>query len=168
MFQLVKNINRAQRSNPKVFTFLLKKCSLEWMSLKNDNRSEEAVSKSVCPASGRLGVRIPLSLIWRRHHDRWSAANFDLCSALIAIERWGVFSIPHLLWHGASVYNGHLRGPVTLTPLPSCWQWSCHYLFLRLRSVTASLDIQILMITSNFHLYIGHICMHAVRMSVCI
>ena len=26
----------------------------------------------------------------------------------------GFFSVPHLLWHEASVYNGHLRGPVTL------------------------------------------------------
>ena len=62
---------------------------------------------------------IPLenfSLIWRRHHCRWKAANFDLCSALIAIEQWGFFSVPHiLLWHGASIYYGHLRGPVTLT-----------------------------------------------------
>ena len=99
-----------------IYILTKKKCSLEWMSFKNDNRSKEAVSKSVWTASGRLGVLIPLSLIWRRHHDRWSAANFDLCSALIAIERWGFFSIPHLLWHGASVYNGHLRGPVTLTP----------------------------------------------------
>ena len=55
------------------------------------------------------------SLIWRRHHCRWRAANIDLCSALMAIEQWGFFSVPHLLWHGASVYNGHLRRPVTLT-----------------------------------------------------
>ena len=41
------------------------------------------------------------------------AANFDLCSALMAIEQWGFFSMPHLLWHGASVYNGHLLRPVT-------------------------------------------------------
>ena len=26
-------------------------------------------------------------------------------------------TVPHLLWHGASVYNGHLRRPVTLTPI---------------------------------------------------
>ena len=26
----------------------------------------------------------------------------------------GLFSLPHLQWHGASVYNGHLQGPVTL------------------------------------------------------
>ena len=53
------------------------------------------------------------SHIWRRHHCRWRAANFDLCSALMAIEQWGFFSVPHLLWHGASIYDGHLRGPVT-------------------------------------------------------
>ena len=29
---------------------------------------------------------------------------------------WGFFSVSHLLWHGPSVYNGHLRGPVTPTP----------------------------------------------------
>ena len=32
--------------------------------------------------------------------------------------------------------NKSIRGSVTLTPvLPSVWQWSCHYLFLRLRPV---------------------------------
>ena len=55
------------------------------------------------------------SLIWRLHHCQWRAANFDLCSALMANEQWGFFSMPHLLWHGTSVYNDHLRGPVTLT-----------------------------------------------------
>ena len=30
-----------------------------------------------------------------------TASNFDLYSALMAIELWG----PHLLWHGATVYN---------------------------------------------------------------
>ena len=56
-----------------------------------------------------------------------------LCSELMAIEQWGFFRVPHLLWHGSSVYNGHLRWPVTLTPIAE--QWSCHYLFKRLRSV---------------------------------
>ena len=27
------------------------------------------------------------------------------------------FNVPHLLWHGASIYNGHLREPVALTPI---------------------------------------------------
>ena len=52
------------------------------------------------------------------------AANFDLCSALVAIEEWG-----------ASVHNDHLRGPVTLTriaerlavrlSLPVFTSWVC-------------------------------------------
>ena len=29
---------------------------------------------------------------------------------------WGFFSVQHLLWQGASVYNSHLRRAVTLTP----------------------------------------------------
>ena len=64
------------------------------------------------------------SLIWRRHHCRWTAANFDLCSVLMVIEQRGFFSVPHLLWHRAYVYNGHLRGDV-------------HLLVFRLRSVAA-------------------------------
>ena len=45
------------------------------------------------------------------------AANFYLCLALMAIEQWGFFSVPHLLWHGATVYNGNLWGRVTHTPI---------------------------------------------------
>ena len=56
------------------------------------------------------------SLLWRRHQPVVMAANFYIYSALMAIEQRGFFSVPHLLWHVASVYNGHLRGPVTLTP----------------------------------------------------
>ena len=29
---------------------------------------------------------------------------------------WPFFSVPHILWHGRFVFNGHLPGPVTLTP----------------------------------------------------
>ena len=35
--------------------------------------------------------------------------NFDFCSALMAIEQLGFLSVPHLLWHVASVCNAHLR-----------------------------------------------------------
>ena len=38
--------------------------------------------------------------ILRRHHYRWRAAKFDFYSAVMAIEKWGVFSVPNLLWHG--------------------------------------------------------------------
>ena len=80
------------------------------------------------------------SLIWRRHHCRRRAANFDLCSALMTIEQWGFFSVPHLLWHGASVYNGNLsKDPWHSHLLLIVWLWSCHYLFLRLRSVAAGI-----------------------------
>ena len=65
------------------------------------------------------------TLILRRHHCHWWAANVDLCSALMVIE---------VLWHGATLYNGHLRRTVT-QPLLNVWQWSCQYMFLRLRSV---------------------------------
>ena len=75
------------------------------------------------------------SLVWRRHHCRWRAVNFDLCLVLMAIEQWGFFNVPHPLRHVPTIYNGHLRRPVTLTPNTSVWQWSCHYLFLRLGSV---------------------------------
>ena len=51
------------------------------------------------------------------------AANFDLCSELFVFEQWGFVSVPHVLWHGASVYNGHLRGPVTLTPIGAVNTW---------------------------------------------
>ena len=85
-----------------------------------------------------LELIVPLenfSLIWRRHHYQWRAANFDLCSALVAMEQWGFFSMPHLLWHGALVYNCYFRGPATLTSvaeglavellLPMSTPWVC-------------------------------------------
>ena len=34
-----------------------------------------------------------------------------------ASEQWGLFSVPRLLWHETSVYDGHLRRSVTLTPI---------------------------------------------------
>ena len=62
-----------------------------------------------------LWILVPLknfSLKWR-HLFLPRAAKFNLCSALMAIEQWGFFSMPHLTWHGASMYNG----PVTFTPI---------------------------------------------------
>ena len=45
------------------------------------------------------------------------AANVDLYSALMTNEERGLLSVPLLLWHRASVNNGHLRGLVTLKPI---------------------------------------------------
>ena len=101
-------------------TYLLGYCATKprkstWLILK---KIDLFLIKS-CPSFRRRFI-VPLenfSLIWRRHHYRWRAANFALCSALMAIEQRGFSSVPHLLWHGASLYNGHLWGPVTLTPI---------------------------------------------------
>ena len=47
--------------------------------------------------------------------------TYIVSSAPMAIEQRGFFGVPHLLWHGASVYNVHLLGPVTLTPIAESW-----------------------------------------------
>ena len=69
------------------------------------------------------------SLIWRRHHCRWRAENFELYSALIAIEQWGFFYVPHLLWHGSSVFKVISDDSWHSHPMSSVWQWNCNYLF---------------------------------------
>ena len=58
------------------------------------------------------------------------AANVDLYSALMAI------GVTPTVTRG-TVYNGHFRGPVYITQVAECLQWSCHYLFLWLRSIPA-------------------------------
>ena len=40
-----------------------------------------------------------------------------------------VLNVPHVLGHGATLYDGHLRGPLKPYLLSSVWHWSCHYLF---------------------------------------
>ena len=68
------------------------------------------VGKVICLFAWVIFVPLEsFSLIWRFHPYRWREANFDLCSALKAIEQWGFFCVPHLLC-GTFVYNGHLRG----------------------------------------------------------
>ena len=61
------------------------------------------------------------SLIWRRLLCRWRVSNYDLCSALIAIEQ------PFIMFTFEDPWHSHI--------FPCGWQWSCNYLFLRLRSV---------------------------------
>ena len=53
------------------------------------------------------------SHIWRRHHYRWKAANFDLCSALMAIEQWGFFTycdrgLPFIMVISEDPWHSHL------------------------------------------------------------
>jgi hypothetical protein len=61
-----------------------------------------------------LGFYVPLknfSLIWRRHHCRWRAAKFRPMLGAQAFEQGGIFIVPHLLWHGASVVPVSSEGP---------------------------------------------------------
>jgi hypothetical protein len=37
--------------------------------------------------------------------------NLGLCSARRALEHGGIFLVPHLLWHGASVFPVSSEGP---------------------------------------------------------
>jgi hypothetical protein len=37
--------------------------------------------------------------------------NLGLCSALRAFEQGGIFIVPHLLWHGTSVFSVPSEGP---------------------------------------------------------
>jgi hypothetical protein len=37
--------------------------------------------------------------------------NLGLCLALTAFEQGGIFTVPHLLWHGASVFPVSSEGP---------------------------------------------------------
>jgi hypothetical protein len=48
-----------------------------------------------------------ISLIWRRHHCR----GFGQCSAPRTFEQGGTFILPHLKWHGASVFPVSSEGP---------------------------------------------------------
>ena len=65
---------------------------------------------------------------------RWKDDEFDRYSALMAIEQRLLFSVPHILWNGASASGG----PV-IHLFPSVLLWSCHYVYLRHRSVVAEI-----------------------------
>ena len=97
--------------------------------------------KWVCFVFVCFGFIVPLenfSLTWRSHHYWWSTAN--VLPMLGTHGQWAVRVLYRVTPTGASVENGHLWGPVTLTLMPSFWQWNCQYLFLRLRSVAAGLE----------------------------
>ena len=53
------------------------------------------IEKSLLPVKGRIFWPILDT------HGHWAVGFF--------------FSVPHILWHGASDYHGHLRGPLILT-----------------------------------------------------
>ena len=117
------------------FTFYLRFCCwilfyfLVFLSLwfTNINSLINILRIPISTGNVCLGFFVPrenFSIIWRREHYRWRAAIFDLCFVLMAIEQWGFFSVPHLLLHWTSVFNGHIRAPVTLTPIAKRFSFS--------------------------------------------
>ena len=84
-----------------IFTFVIYKCI--------------DLCVHICTSNLLIGLFVSLanfSLIWGCHHNRWTTTTFDLYSAFMAIEQWEFFNVPHL---HMTLYNGHLRGSVTLT-----------------------------------------------------
>ena len=75
------------------------------------------------PQCGDPEHRITLCEIYSIKTDNIDGYIIKVFIDLICFLRWAMwpmgllFSMPHLLWHVASVYNGHLRGPVTLAPI---------------------------------------------------
>ena len=85
---------------------------LNAFGINNSHVTNEIACLFVCLFVCLFGVYHPTREFFT-HHCRWRAPNSGLCSALMAIEQWGFFNVPHLLRHGPTVYNGHLRGTHT-------------------------------------------------------
>ena len=85
----------------------------------------------------------------RSRHYRWRTAKFHLCSALMSIEQWGFFSVPHLHQHWTSVYTGLLRGPVTITSFVERLAIELSLPVLRFRSVVAGIRTANLLYVDN-------------------
>jgi hypothetical protein len=51
------------------------------------------------------------SLIWRRHHYHWKAAEFRPTLGVQGHWAGGIFIVPLLLWHGTSVFPVSSEGP---------------------------------------------------------
>ena len=89
-----------------------------------------------------LRLIVPLenfSLVWRRHQYRWRAAYLIYARHLwllrseyfLACHNYCDTGHPFIMVISEDPWYSHL--------LPCVWQWSCHYLFLRLRSVEAGI-----------------------------
>ena len=78
-----------------------------------------------------------------------NGCQFDLCSALMAIETLGFFSVSYLLWHGAFVDDGHIRGHATLSPIAErLTSKPYHHLYQYLRKLTSDHSVMCKKLTS--------------------
>ena len=119
----------------------------------------DAVGQSVCPESGRLGVRFPAvtdvsRLIWRRHHQLWKATNFDTRHS--AIEQWEFLNRHAYCITGQPFIIVISENPWHLHLLPSVW------LYERLMSVSTATTANLNVPT----LYMYHYATAAVKVEV--
>ena len=68
---------------------------------------------------------------------RWRVSNVDQYSALMVIEQWEFFNVPHILLLGHLFIMVISEEPWHSHLVPSVRSWSCYYLFLRHRSLAA-------------------------------
>jgi hypothetical protein len=61
--------------------------------------------------------------------------HLGLCSALRAFEQGGIFIVPHLLWHGTSVFPVSSKGPPHLVASYDTWG-DVENLFYQSRSIS--------------------------------
>ena len=69
--------------------------------------------------------------VYRPTRRFFTNGNVTITGEGLQIFTYARHSCVSLLWHGPTLHNGHLWWPVTQHLLPSVWQWSSHYLFLR-------------------------------------
>ena len=89
-----------------------------------------------------LGGYVPLDFFTHMETSPLLVKGCKFWPVLNTHCHWAVrvfFSVPHLLWHGASVCNGHLRGPVTLTSNAERLSVELSLPDLRFRSVAAGI-----------------------------
>ena len=95
--------------------------------------------------------RIFNRILWRRHHCRWRAAIFFT----YARHSWPLSSEGSLVCH-TYCDKGHPFIMVIFEDLwlshllQSVWQWSCHYLFIRLMSIASGIRTPNLPLTRRF------------------
>ena len=63
-------------------------------------------------------VLVPLNFFYLYGDVFMTIKGYKIYSALMAFEQWEFFNVSHLLWPVLTLYNSHLRGPVT----HSCWR----------------------------------------------
>ena len=87
-----------------------------WHSIKNGQQPHQSICLFVC----LFGVyRSTREFFTHMETSTLPVKGFKFWPMVGTHGYWTgrVFSVPHLLWRGESVYNGHLRGSVTLTPI---------------------------------------------------